>query len=186
MGLRMTLEQLKKQIQNEASSQRKHALDETKKQANAIVETAKSQANALLEKAKWDAEKEAKTKYTQVSAARLKAKKMQAEAQDVLVKDQLEKLKHALQSFVNKPAYDTVLKNLVEQSLEKIGPGAMIHVRKKDLSKVKKKGVRVQEMDCWGGCVASTPDGRIRVNNTLESLFEENQEKLRQKVFEEM
>ncbi len=182
----MTLEQLRKQIQGETQTERKAGLAEAKKQADAILKQANAQADALLEKAKKDAILESQSRHTQVSAARLSAKKRLAEAHDAQVQEQLERLSERLKAFADTPAYAKVLKTLVEQSAGQIGPGAVIHVRKKDMAKVKKTGVTVREMACWGGCVASTPDGRIRVNNTLEALFEERQEQLRQKIFEEL
>lgn len=182
----MSLDQLRKEIKSEAQSQRKQALNEAKKQADAMVSDAERQAKAIVEKAKADAKAEAEGRLTQVSAARLKAKKRVAEARDALVQQQLEKAREALSRFADSKKYDAVLKKLAEQASGKIGKNAQLYARKKDVSKLKKWGYKAEEMDCMGGCVAATPDGRIRVNNTLEALFEENQETLRQRIFEEL
>ncbi|MBI4361303.1 hypothetical protein HY572_06045 [Candidatus Micrarchaeota archaeon] len=182
----MSLDQLRKEIRHEAESQRKHALAEAKKQADAILAEAEQQAKALVQKAKADAALEAEGKLTQVSAARLKAKKRIAEARDHLVQQQLQQARQALAKFADSPKYAGVLKKLADEAAEKIGKNAQLFAREKDVPKLKKMGYSAEEMDCLGGCVAATPDGRIRVNNTLEALFEENEEKLRQKIFEEL
>lgn len=182
----MSLDQLRKEIRQEGQSQRQSELNQAKSHAHTILQDAERQAKALVEKAKADAQTEAEGKLTQVSAARLKAKKLVAEARDRLVQRQLERVREKLKKFADSPKYASVLKTLAEESAEKIGKNAVLYARKKDIPKLKKLGFSVQDMPCWGGCVAATPDGRIRVNNTLEALYEENEEKLRQKIFEEL
>ncbi len=183
----MTLDQLRKEIRQEAARARKDALKEAESEADRILKDAEGQAKAIVEQAKAKAKDEAQQKLSQVSAARLEGKKRIAEARDAVVAAQLDEVKAALQEFADSSRYDTVLKGLAEHGAEALGGKVRILARKKDLPRLKKFGYAdVSETDCMGGCLVVSSDGRIRINNTFEALYEQSLEKLRQAIFEEL
>lgn len=183
----MTLDQLRKEIRQEAAKARKEALKEAEVEADRIVREAENQAKAMLDDARTHARDESLQKQSQVSAARLEAKKRVAEARDSVVASQLEEVKAALQEFADSPKYDSVLKGLALQGSQALGSNVRVLARKKDVPKLKKWGYAyAEEFDCWGGCIVVSSDGRIRVNQTFEALYEQSLEKLRQAIFEEL
>ncbi|MBI2445882.1 hypothetical protein HYV43_05840 [Candidatus Micrarchaeota archaeon] len=183
----MTLDQLRKEIRLEAARTRREALKEAETEASRIVSEAEASAKSILDQARIKAKDEAAQKMSQVSAARLEGKKRIAEARDAVVAEQLDEVKAALQEFADSAKYDTVLKGLAEHGADALGGSVRILARRKDAAKLKKWGYAdVAEHECWGGCIVSTADGRIRVNHTFEALYEQSLEKLRQAIFEEL
>ena len=63
--------------------------------------------------------------------------------------------------------------------MDEAGKGAKIHCSKKDAALAKKLGYAPVEMECAGGALAISQDEKLRADNTLEALFEENEENLR-------
>ncbi|MBI5226846.1 hypothetical protein HY994_06480 [Candidatus Micrarchaeota archaeon] len=183
----MTLDHLRKEIRQEAQRTRRDALKDAENESDAIVKEAENQAKSLLESSRQKAEDDASQKQSLVSAARLEAKKRIAEARDELVAVQLGEVREALREFADSSKYDGVLKDLANSGAEALGGKVRILARKKDLPKLKKWGYSdVDELDCWGGCIVVTTDGRIRMNQTFEALYEQGLEKLRQGIFEEL
>ena len=183
----MTLDHLRKEIRQTAQRMRKDALKEAEGESEKIVKEAEAQAKALVESSRQKSEDEASLKQSQVSAARLEAKKRIAEARDELVAHHLADVREALREFADSSKYDGVLKDLASAGASALGGKVRILARKKDLPKLKKWGYTdLDELDCWGGCIVVTTDGRIRMNQTFEALYEQGLEKLRQGIFEEL
>lgn len=183
----MTLDHLRKEIRQEAQRMRKEALKEAQGESERIVTEAAHQAKALLESSREKAEDEASLKLSQVSATRLEAKKRIAEARDELVAHALAEVREALVDFADSSKYDAVLKDLASSGAGALGGKVRILARKKDLPKLKKWGYSdLEELNCWGGCIVVTTDGRIRMNQTFEALYEQALENLRQGIFEEL
>jgi len=183
----MTLDQLRKEIRLEAARVRKDALKEAEAEAERILKDAEGQAKGLMDQARLKAKDEASGKQSQVSATRLEGKKRVAEARDTVVAAQLDEVRAALAEFADSGRYDTVLKGLAEHGAEALGGKVRILSRKKDVPRLKKWGYAdVSETDCMGGCLVVSSDGRIRINNTFEALYEQSLEKLRQAIFEEL
>ncbi len=183
----MTLDQLRKEIRQEGVRQRREALKDAEAESERILTDAERAVKAILEEARQKAEVEASLKQSQVSAARLEGKKRIAEARDAVVDEQLADVRTALQEFADSGKYDSVLKDLAEHGQSALGGKVRILARKKDVAKLKKWGYAdVEPIECWGGCIIVTADGRIRVNHTFEALYEQSLEKLRQAIFEEL
>lgn len=182
----MGLEALRAEIHQEAEKGRKNRLDAAKAEAADLVKKAEIEADVLLEQAKNRAQDEAKSLQSRLSAARLEGKKILAEAKDALVAYELASARKSVLSFVSDKRYPSWLKKSVEAGLNQMGKGAKVRVRKKDLPLLKKWGMDAEETDCAGGCIVTSPDGRIRVNATLDSVFESRIETLRQRIFEEI
>lgn len=183
----MTLDHLRKEIRQEAQRQRREVLKDAEVESARIVGDAETAAAALLETAKNQARVEASQKLSQISAARLEAKKKLAEARDEIVARQLADVREALGAFADSGKYDAVLKELANSGAQELGGSVRVLARKKDLPKLKKAGFNdIGELDTMGGCIVESADGRIRVNHTFEALYEHGVEKLRQAIFEEL
>ncbi|MBI5035878.1 hypothetical protein HZC09_00905 [Candidatus Micrarchaeota archaeon] len=182
----MSLEALRKDIRKQADDARKERLAAAKEEAGRITGKAEEEAKTFLQKEKSLALAEAKGLQSILSAARLEAKKKVAEARDALVGKELEESRKELLRFPSSSKYPPLLKKWVEAASKELGKGAVAYVRKKDVPLLKKWGYTAMTIECSGGCVVSTPDNRIHINNTLEALFESKQDFLRQKIFEEL
>ena len=79
-----------------------------------------------------------------------------------------------------------MLIGLIEEGMKALGiKEALISVRKQDAPIAKKYG-KVREIDCIGGAIIASPDGRMRIDSTFEALIEKRRGELEQKAFELM
>lgn len=183
----MGLDELRKEIRGQTAKEASHIKAEGRKEADAIIAEARKQAEKLLADAEHKASSEAEAREAQVSAARLEAKRIQAEATGAVTQHVLSELREELERM---PAaakkYKPLLKALIQEGIRETGKDAVVLVRKRDLPLAKELGYKAEACECTGGAIITTPDGRIRINNSFEAILEENDELLRQKIFEEL
>ncbi|HLD75988.1 MAG TPA: V-type ATP synthase subunit E [Candidatus Norongarragalinales archaeon] len=183
----MSLDALRAEINHEAEKERKKKIDSARHESALLIEKAEEDADAYLATSKEAALEEAKTLSSALSAARLEAKKVVSEARDDLVARELSGAKKTVLSFGSDRRYPSFLKKQLECALKQIGSEKpLIHVRKKDVPLLKKWGYSAGSVECAGGVLVSTPDGRIRVNATLESIFDQRKDLCLQKLYEEL
>jgi len=83
--------------------------------------------------------------------------------------------------------YEEILKRMIEEGVNGIGARALVYVNSEDMKLAKKlKGVKVADsaIDCAGGAIVTTPNGRIRIDNTFEANFEERKDEMRKSIFD--
>jgi len=63
----------------------------------------------------------------------------------------------------------------------------VVYVNSEDSKLAKKmKGVKLagSAIECAGGAIVTTQDGRIRIDNTFEANFEERKDEMRKHIFD--
>jgi V/A-type H+/Na+-transporting ATPase subunit E len=164
----MGLEEVKKEILNNARSQAKQLQKEGEKESQAIMASAEAKVAAIKERADKEADFEIE-QYRTVSmaeAASITKKKMLSFGEVIeQTKDKLEKL-----SVANRQKHlNTLLKDTTGY--------AKVYVSKKDVSAVKKQ--KASEIDILGGAILENSEGNVRLDMSYETLLGQlKQEKL--------
>lgn len=146
---------------------------------NAAAETERSQ---VLNAVKADAASlSAAERGERLAAARLAGKKLVAQAREGLVVRAVEGVRERFYGIVETDAYQKLLNAIVEDGVSEAGRGACVRVNARDKKKVKRfsDAKAGEPVGIAGGAIIESADGRIRVRNTLESLFEENMDVVR-------
>ncbi len=182
------LEALRAELRKNAERQARELEAEGERQAKEIIGQAYEQAKQLLAAAEEEAKALAHEEQGRVSAARLKAGQIVAEAREQGISLALKGLmKELSQSAGAKGAsreeYEKLFLKLGKRALREIEGGA-VRCRKSDAPLAKKLGGLGEPIDCAGGLVVESPDGRIRLDASFESLAEEHRDELSRKAFE--
>ena len=182
----MGIDELKQEISEGTRKQVDKLLEEARAQAKTVVDEARKQAKRIESEGKQKSLKEAEKKKIEVYGAKLQARKITSEAEDAVVRKVFGEMRGQLESFAESKDYEKILVKLAKEAVAELGGDAVLLVRKKDAALVKGIAkVSPKSIDCIGGVIAETPDGRVRVNNTFEALLEEHADEIRQKVFED-
>lgn len=182
----MGLKDLKKEMLKKAEREAERTLSEQKEKDNALTAEARKEGKRVVEEAKGEVglmiENE---RNEQIAAARLQAKKIINDAKEDVVERALEQAFEELKKLRNEKEYKTLLGRLVGEGTKEIGRDAVVYVNKNDARLARGLGLKVANkvIECAGGALIESSDGRVRVNNTLEARFEEKKEKMRKEVF---
>ncbi len=181
----MGLEELRKAIEDQAEKAETVVLADGKAEASRIIEEAKQQAEELVVKARVEAEAAKKDEARKISSANLRARRIVAEAEEAVIERTLSGLLARLGKMhsTHKTEYAKAFGLLAKQALTEM-PGAKIRCAKRDAALAKKFGKLGEPIETAGGLLAESTDGRIRIDNTFESLIEERRDALKQEAHE--
>jgi len=183
-------------------------LEDTEREAEKIIREAERRAEEILRKAKEDAEKirsqllaEAKEKSEIkrkkiLSQAEMEAKSRLLEEKERLVNEAFNRAIIRLKEFIQTEEYHDCLLELVRDAVKKMDANyVVIYVNPKDREWLIKEGLDklCKELDvklkladetlnCLGGCIVKTSDGKLSYNNTFEKRLERLKHVLRIKV----
>ncbi len=178
-------------------------LAEAKKQAEEITKAAdwhlekmlteeKAKRAILLKKAEEDAmqliEEQRKERLAWAS---LEAKRIISEAREDAIKSILEDLFTMLEDISKKSEYKDFLKRTTVQALGELKSDRLVlHCKKEDKAIVQtlvKDSTEIEDdLNSLGGFILETADGKIRLNLTLESVFETKREDLRKLIYQKL
>jgi vacuolar-type H+-ATPase subunit E/Vma4 len=169
-----------KQITEGAEAEKKKHLDEEKKVVSAMLAQAEAEAKALVESQRRE----------RVAWARLEGKKLEGEAREEVIRDALDALYEQLEKFRKSKEYGDFLSARIESGIKEIGiPNPVVRVCKGDKKFVKNgngKAKVVEDLEGIGGAIVESADGSVRVDLTMETLFEDKKEFLRKKLYEKL
>ncbi|MFH0971295.1 MAG: V-type ATP synthase subunit E [Candidatus Micrarchaeota archaeon] len=183
----MGLETLKQELGRKTQSEVQRLDAEVRLEARRIKEDAKKELQRRREAAQKEAEEFVEIEKMRIPAARLKAKRILQDAKYQMVSEALGFTAQLLEKKTsNKREYEKLLEQLIGEGIRHLGTKqVVIMVRKQDIAFAKKFG-KTAELDCAGGAIICSEDGRMRINNTFEALLEKNKEELEQHAFESM
>ncbi len=181
----MGLDNLIKEISLSTNEEEKRIREDAKREAAEIIADAKEDAQKLrCESLKQAEEAVAREKYA-IAAAELAANKIVSDAKQQLVEQSLKEAREsAFEEVPKSPKYPALLDALAKEALAAVGKGAQVQCNKRDLALAKKQKLDPGQADFSGGVIAVSADGKLRADNSLESLFEEREEELRIKAAE--
>jgi len=124
--------------------------------------------------------------------AQLEAWRIQGQARDDLIDEALEQVRDHLSALRTSPGYPSVVRHLLREALAELtaclgeGEGARVRADPRDARALAASTAppelntpAVFDLRTWGGVVATSADGRIAVDNTLEARFERSLPSLR-------
>jgi vacuolar-type H+-ATPase subunit E/Vma4 len=162
-----------------------------------IEQDAKQQTSQILSKVKDEAEDQKDRILTDGSTrlhreqalitqqAVIQSLQIHADARQDLIERVVEQAQKRFSGLRKDKNYESILANLVEQTMQSITPSLMpnqkiiFHFDPRDKTKAQriikkyKEPISVEyDLDCSGGCNAETDDSKVYVLNTVESRFE--------------
>ncbi len=188
----MGLEEMLSRIKVDTEEQYNKIISSAKTESEKIIQEAKQTSEKIISLGKVQAEKEAQDeKLRLVASARLEAKRKLLEARDVVLRSYEDQAFRYADEFTNSNGYKEFLLRVVEDGISKIGTDSVIHVNSKDrnlLQTDRKLGYKISDepLNCKGGALIISADGKKRVDNTIESIFNERKDELRLKLFEQV
>lgn len=166
-------------------------------QVKEIEEKARDQVNEILAEARIEAEQvekqacaaavtpSARERARIIHQARLEALQITGDVRETLVEATLDQTRGRLAGIRTDPVYPKMLRQLaqealteLEKSLEEAGKARLeADVRDRGLLEIILSDLRLKlpvsyELNCWGGLVAKSRDGRVVVINTLETRLD--------------
>ena len=175
-------------------------LSEAEEDAQKIVQAAQMHVKNMLEEErakgaslKKDAEKEIgrlleDERNERIAWARLESKRVLAEAREDAIKNTLEDFFGSLKSVRKSPEYKKFLATAVADAKDQLGKDASVHIVKGDkalLSAAKDADIS-EDLDALGGAMVESADGKIRIDLTLETLFESKRDEIRKQIYEKL
>jgi vacuolar-type H+-ATPase subunit E/Vma4 len=161
---------------------------EINKQAEVQLKAVEAKTASEVEAIRNNAILEGKSRISKKQAlldqqTKLKSLQILADARQKLIESVLNDLQIELKNFRSSPGYPLVLSELIDQAINTLKPSLLPQQKIQlllDKRDVEKKPVMLKEyssiqvvfdLDCFGGCVAQSEDGQVRVLNTLEDRF---------------
>jgi V/A-type H+-transporting ATPase subunit E len=183
-----------KKIESDSKAEAEEILKEAEETASEILseaeEKAKTIENEILQRGKREAEQE---KQRIIANAKLRARKILLDTKEELIDSVFSKVREELSDLDKSKEYPEILSNLIVEAATSIGGNEIIlYCRKEDskiltqefLKKLSKKlncklTLASESINATGGVIARSVDGKIEVDNTLETRMERLKEDLR-------
>lgn len=180
----MGLEEIVGRINDEASERAAKIVADARAEASKILDDARERSESIVSQSRSQAERDAREeKLRSVASARLSAKRETLQAREDVLKRYESAILAAVDDFVDTSDYQKFLAGCMDDGLSKLGEDAIIHVNAKDRGSLKgkkySKEVAKEPLDCKGGAMVMSPDGKRRVDNTIESLLRERSDAIR-------
>ena len=184
----MEIEKLKGSLLSEANRDaqkiKKDAEEESRKmlkEEHAKLSSQKKEAEAEVERLLVDEKNE------RIAWARLESKRILAEAREDAIKNVIEDIFQELGNIRKTAEYKKFVQKAAKESASELGSKITIHVLKGDKALVKVNGAKVvEDLDSLGGIIAETADGRVRMDMTLETLFDNRRDEIRKRISDEI
>jgi len=201
----MGLEELRKGVLEKAQEEARALAHEADAEAAGLMAKAEGQRKELLDAASREAKEMVEAERGEAIAnAHLEAKRELAKAKEELVASVEEQIwKELLAVRKNKKEYAALLHKLIEKGRKALqdesGGEVLAYLNSEDKKLVGelkasippkrndapfpegKWGVKLarEAIECAGGAVVTSADGRVRIDNTLEAIFAEKRDAMR-------
>jgi V/A-type H+-transporting ATPase subunit E len=188
----MAYEKLLKSVEESAGEREQELREKARSAAEQIRADARKQAEEIQENAIRGAQRSAtieRNKMLYVEKGQIKEKAIKSREKVFLAA--FDEARQQLARLRQDPKYPVVFEKLAREAVSAMGETPFhIHVDKQDQDLCKKTlsamGVRCEiltDIQCTGGLVASSPDGLIRISNTLESRLERIREHRKLEIY---
>jgi V/A-type H+-transporting ATPase subunit E len=181
-------------------------LSETKREAEKIIEAAETERKTILEAAKLSCKEEEfqalqkaraegeRIREQILAEGRMRARKGTLQKREELINEVFKEVNLALKKYTSSKKYERDLIELAKVACEGIGSQEVrLRTNRKDLKLLEKRTAELSErlgksislgepIEALGGVKAETPDGKVVVDETLDSRFKRIQERLRVEI----
>jgi len=177
---------------------------EARRKEREIIESAQKEAQTMLQAAEISGREERENLLAggrkrgqelyreRVMAARLEARKHVLERRERQLQGVFEEARRRLQEFSASKEYAEWMGKKIEEVAGTLGSEIVIEAREEDLKllerlrpRLRERGIEVKigpPLKCLGGFRASTPDGRLQLDQTLDGRLERLGEETRIRV----
>ncbi|RJQ41934.1 MAG: hypothetical protein C4545_05400 [Anaerolineaceae bacterium] len=163
------------EIKQQTDQRIKEILSQSKKETEEIRRNLEQEGRIRLNREVAIIQQQAEMQYLQnISDARQK-----------LIQESLDQVKKALETMRTRVAYKSLLITLAKEAIEDLKPSLgeekviIVSIDPKDQELLKgfaaDESITIQyrfDLDCWGGCNAFSPDGKVCVYNTLNDRYQ--------------
>ncbi|HIH10520.1 MAG TPA: hypothetical protein HA254_07700 [Candidatus Diapherotrites archaeon] len=183
----MALQNLKESLENEGKAEAKKIIAAAQKLADEEIEKAKVQAKKTVAAARARANEIAKANE-RISAAQLKAKRRVSEAMNAKADEALARIWAEFSKLPEGRSYEKFMKAAISQAEKEFSGKAAVYTNERDQKVARKfsKNVAADTLNIAGGAIVRTPDGKITIDNSLESIFESKKGELSNIVYSEL
>jgi V/A-type H+/Na+-transporting ATPase subunit E len=183
----MGLDSLKQELKKKTAAEVLRIENEARMESRRLKDEARKEIDRRHEQGMMDAQDAIAREKMRIPAARLRAKRIIQEARYGLVSKAMDALIEEMEGMRNdRKEYEKFLEMLIRQGISELGEkNATIAVRKQDLQFARKFGKAI-ELECLGGALISSENGKVRINNTFEALIDGKRAQLEQLSFELM
>lgn len=183
----MGIERLTSSLLKEADEEAAKIVQAAEWHVKKMKEDERSKRAALKKEAEKEIEKLlSEQKNERLAWARLEAKRITAEAREDAINSAIDDFFSSLKEVKKSKEYKEFLSKNVSAALKELkGMKLKVHVRKEDkklLPKLPNGCKAVTDLDALGGAVIETQDGKMKVDLTLETLFELKRDELRKMI----
>lgn len=174
----MSLETVVEDIREEARKTAEQIRKEAEQEAEEIINEAEQEAEQIREESKQDAEEQIEQERKQArSNAQLKARQQRLGARRDLLSEAHEEVGTAL-TELSEDKRRALTEALLDAARQEFGTEELVVYGRDDDQRLIEDLLSPSEQfggtrDCLGGVVVEGPDGRVRVNNTFDSILEE-------------
>ncbi len=163
----MGIEEVRKEIIDNAKNQARQILKEAEKEKQGILASAETRVNAIKERLDKEAEKSVEQyKIMMLAEATSIAKKQRLSLERDVINEVFEKSKEDILSISSKKREQHLTKIMAKAGKE----FAKIYCSKKDIALMKK--YRPSEADILGGLILENKEGDMRLDLSYETLLE--------------
>jgi V/A-type H+-transporting ATPase subunit E len=185
----MGIEKLKGSLLSEAKEDAQKIVDAAQAHVDSMLEEERSKRSAMKKEAERDVERLlGEQRNERIAWARLESRRIIAEAREDAIKNVLEDFFDSLGTARKSPEYKKFLGSAFSSSVSELGSGAVVHVAKGDRALLpSQKGVKVvEDLEGLGGLLAESADGKIRMDMTLETMFDSRRDEVRKQVHDKL
>lgn len=185
----MGIERLKSSLLSEASEDAQKIIAAAESHVRNMVEEERSRRASMKKEAEKDVARLLEEQRNErIAWARLESKRLLAEAREDAIKEVLEEFFNSLGKVRGTPEYKRFLKKAVADAAAELGGNVKIHLMKgeKSLVSAPKGAVVAEDLAGLGGAMVESRDGKIRVDATLETLFEARRDEIRKRIYDSL
>jgi len=176
-------------IKSNTASQSDKIISDAKTEAAQIDTDAQAKSQALISQSRTDSEKEASEYRTRsIASFKLDAKRKMLEARDEVLRAYEQQANGFLDDFAKSSDYQDFLIKVTKEGVAEIGSGAVVQVNAKDRSLLNGTGFQISPdaINSIGGAIIVSGDEKRRVDNTIESIFNDRKQELRLELLKQV
>jgi vacuolar-type H+-ATPase subunit E/Vma4 len=178
-------------IKSDTEEQYTKIISEARKQAESIISEANQKASSIVSQAKTSADRQVvEERQRSVASAHLDSKRKLLEARDSILRAYEDQARSYLDQFVQSPEYKKFLIRSVKEGVAEIGGDAIVQVSARDRALLEDEDasytISPKPLTSKGGALVMSKDGKRKVDNTVDSIFNDRREELRLKLAQQI
>jgi V/A-type H+/Na+-transporting ATPase subunit E len=185
----MGLEEMLSAIKTNTSAQRDKIIADARSEAERIEAEANAKSETLISQSRSQSEKEViEGRIRSIASFKLEAKRKMLEAKDEIMRAYEEQAASFLNDFTKSPEYKDFLLKVTKDGISQIGSDAIVQINVRDRNILNGSGFQISSdpISSIGGAIITSADEKRRVDNTVESIFDDRKQELRLELMKQV